>query len=158
MGSAGGAVPQESAGRGDRGGRVSGTWLEEEPASCVFWMEQACGPHHGANLSLGGRRDGAAGLRNGSMAVADGGGTAWHRKSGVLAGGRGRTQIWWAQWRWRRWAELDEEPEEEFHKSSQHREGCQTRPEQAAGLLQVGGAKIKEVMIIMLISQSEMSG
>lgn len=142
------AAPQESAGRGNRGGRVCGIWLEEEPASCVCWMEHACRHHHGANRSLGGRRDGAAGQCNGSMVVADGGGTGCHRETGELAGGRGRTQIWWVRAQWR-WAELDEE---EFHKSSQHRDGHQTRAEQAAGLLQVGGAKIKAVMIIMRIS------
>lgn len=92
MGSAGVAVPQEVAGRGNRGGRVCGTWLKEEPAS---WVEQ---DRHGASRCPGGRRDGAAGLRsaapgNGSMAVADGGGTASHRESGEPAGGRGWPHI-----------------------------------------------------------------
>lgn len=91
------AVPQEAAGRGNRGGRVSGTWLEEEPASCECWMERASRHRRGANRSPGGRRDGAAGLHSAALwngSVADGSGTACHRKHGESVGGRGWTQIW----------------------------------------------------------------
>lgn len=85
------------------------------------------------------------------MAAPHAGGTAWHRTAEELTQGRGLTQIW-VQYRRRRWAGLDES-EEEFHRSWLHgdleaRDGCQTRPHLAAGLLQVGGAKIKEVTTI----------
>lgn len=98
----GGTVLREAAGTDNRGGRGRGRG-RSLPAS-RSGAGQAC--THGANWSPGGHPGGAAG-EDGSMALAAGGGAAWHRDSGGRGQGRG--------------AGLGENSEEEFRKSRRRR-------------------------------------